>query len=668
MGYPTKNINPMNYIDTFGVKYARGSMGERRIKASVVAVSILIILGTLSVIIAFNLETVQEYFEGVKDYFDGDSKTDDDPNKKNEPDSPHQTPEDGTPISQALNRLLSSSSSRKISDKTTVVSSDSEFYPLIGTPIATNYNEHLKNPKPLLVSGPAASSFLEIYNSSDIITLGNVGGISGKYNYKGNEKSVSLDAAVNIWSNSNGALIISENSIGYELGVAATPLAAYLNIPVIVTNTMDESVKSTLSRLGVSYTLVCGSFSSYGETYYLTTLEDIYRLTIDFLSARFNGVSYITLINSEDVHSNYGISEISSLAPYLSSSRSGMVLNCPQSRMESGAFEQSEENIAKAANNLNLDIKKKQNELFQLLDEHGFYDNYLYNNPYFAILGDPYSIPFYYFENPNPSTSSGADDKWVATDDLYADIDEDPHYVELALGRVLALSKSGTSALISRSICYSEYMQQWIATSIMNDAKGSEWRDTAYAGKGDDWNGAMYVMTREYWEEVAYLQNQGYTVHTTQRRATGATVSQDILEYYSSSNMIYVMAHGSADGYQMTDGITASDVKNWEMGPSVQLLTSCSAARTDVPNIQDTISLAFIEVGVNSYIGGSRTESSADSPTLSANAIESMVSSDESVGIACRNAKNLFMESDSNYEHSAMRVLYGEPAFDPFQP
>lgn len=644
-------------------------MGERRIKSSVVVVSTLIILGTLATIVALNLETVQEYYDGFVDFFEEDSRTyNDDPDKKNDPDSPQQTPDGGTPISQAQNRLLSSSSSRKISGKTTVVSSDSEFYSLIGTPIATNYNGYNKDPKPLLVSGSAAVSFLEIYNSSDIITLGNVGGISGKYNYFGNEKSVSLEAAVNIWSHSNGALIIGDNSIGYELGIAATPLAAYLNIPVIITNTMDDSVKSTLSKLGVSYTLVCGTMVSYGETYFLSTLEDVYRITLDFLSARFNGVSYITLVNSEDVYSSYGISEISSLAPYLSSSRGGMVLNCPQSRMESGAFEQSEENIANAANNLNSDIKVKQNELFELLDDRGLYEDYIYNNPYFAILGDPYSIPFYYFENPNPSTSSGSDDKWVATDDFYADIDEDPHYVELALGRVLALSKSGTSAMISRSICYNEYMEQWIATSIMNDAKGSEWRETAYAGKGDDWNGAMYVMTREYWEEVGYLKNHGYTVHTTQRRATGATVSQDILEYYTSSNMIYVMAHGSADGYQMTDGITASDVKNWEMGPSVQLLTSCSAARIDVPNIQNTISLAFIEVGVNSYIGGSRTESSADSPKLSSNAIESMVSSDETVGIACRNAKNLFMESDSNYEHSAMRVLYGEPAFDPYQP
>jgi hypothetical protein len=211
-------------------------------------------------------------------------------------------------------------------------------------------------------------------------------------------------------------------------------------------------------------------------------------------------------------------------------------------------------------------------------------------------------------------------------------------------------------------------MQGWEATSRMNDAKDCEWKDTAYAAKGDDWNGAMYAMTRDYWEEVNYLKNHGYSVHTTQRRATGSTVSQDIMEYYSSSSMIYVIAHGSDDSYQNFDSITASEVKNWDMGPSVQLLTSCSAARIDVPNIHNTISLAFIEVGVNSYIGGSRTESSADSPTLTGNAIQEMVSNDETAGIACRNAKNKFMGSNINHEHASMRVLYGEPAFNPYQP
>ena len=127
------------------------------------------------------------------------------------------------------------------------------------------------------------------------------------------------------------------------------------------------------------------------------------------------------------------------------------------------------------------------------------------------------------------------------------------------------------------------------------------------------------------------------------------------------------MAHGSSDSYQLVDSVDSSDVRNWDMGPSVQVLTSCSVARIDVSDIENTISLTFIEVGVNAFIGGTRTES-GDSCTLSANAIELMVSFDEPVGIACRDAKNQFNDVDTSYEHSAMRVLYGEPAFDPYQP
>ena len=142
-----------------------------------------------------------------------------------------------------------------------------------------------------------------------------------------------------------------------------------------------------------------------------------------------------------------------------------------------------------------------------------------------------------------------------------------------------------------------------------------------------------------------------------------------ILEYYSSSSLIYVLAHGSPESYQLTDSVDSSDVRNWDLGPSVQVLTSCSAARTDVSNIEETISLAFIEVGENAFIGGTRTESSGASPTLSAYFIESIVSSDETVGISHRDAKNRFTgESESKYDDSAIRILYGDPAFNPYQP
>jgi hypothetical protein len=638
-------------------------MDSKGTKIMVIIVTIIVIIAGVGVLILFNLEKVQEIYKGLVD-----NESDDDSGDANDQNGSGQSG-DIKPINQALNRLLSSSSTRSIESLTTVISSNSEFFPLIGAPIAISYQGTTKKASPLLIYGEATLRFLEVYNTSGIITIGSVGGLNCDFPIKGNTKEASLEAAKLIWSNSDGALIIENNKEGYKTGVAATILASYVNIPVIITNTMDSSVVNTLKALGVDYTLVCGNTDGYGETYRFSTLEEVYDLGLEFLKARFNKISYITLINSEDVYSTYGIAKISCLAPYLSSFHGGLVLNSPMQRLPSDIFGQSNENIANTANEMNLCIKTEFDNLLDKLKKIEMYSKYIEQSPHLAILGDPYSIPFYYFENPDPSIYSSADDTWIATDDFYADLDDHPQEVELSVGRVLALTQGGVSALISRTVIYNQYMECWKADSRVSDIKNAEWKSTAYVAKGDDWNGALWFSTSDYWNEVYYLQNQGYTVYKTQRRATGATASQEVLHYYSSSSLIYVMAHGSPDSYQMTDSVDSREVSNWDMGPSVQILTSCSAARTDVSDIENTISLTFIEVGVNAYIGGTRTENAGASPTLSAYAIESMVSSDETVGIACRDAKNQYMGGgEDNYEESAIRVLYGDPAFNPYQP
>ena len=106
------------------------------------------------------------------------------------------------------------------------------------------------------------------------------------------------------------------------------------------------------------------------------------------------------------------------------------------------------------------------------------------------------------------------------------------------------------------------------------------------------------------------------------------------------------------------------------MGPSVLILTSCSAARIDIGDITTTISLNFIDSGVNAYFGGMRTEYTGPSPYMGMDIMESLVSEDLSVGIANRDAKNLFMENydQTEYYHSGIRQVYADPAFNPYEP
>ncbi|MEW6069350.1 MAG: C25 family cysteine peptidase, partial [Candidatus Thermoplasmatota archaeon] len=267
--------------------------------------------------------------------------------------------------------------------------------------------------------------------------------------------------------------------------------------------------------------------------------------------------------------------------------------------------------------------------------------------------------------------------KWIATDDYYADLDENNFTVELATGRPIALTLSSTSCLISRSLCYDRYKENYNkgpgATTTNNLAR-TEWKSAGYVGSGDDWNGAIWIMRDEHAQAHGYLIMNDYFVYTTKRRLSGEHVAQDTLKLYTSSSMIYVMAHGSPNGYNMVDSIEGEDVQEWGLlGPSVLILISCSAGRTDVDDIQKTISLSFMSVGTNAYMGGTRTEWTEGSPEISFYYLKAVVGNDATVGIAFRDAKNYFVKEyvetgKLDYYHAGIKELYGEPAFDPYTP
>ena len=88
---------------------------------------------------------------------------------------------------------------------------------------------------------------------------------------------------------------MSQNKTGYILGVIATPIASYLQIPVIVTDEIDGDVSQVLSDLGVTHTIVCGSdLSGYGKTLRLTNARDIVNATTTILRNNFGSIDYLT--------------------------------------------------------------------------------------------------------------------------------------------------------------------------------------------------------------------------------------------------------------------------------------------------------------------------------------------------------------------------------------
>jgi len=198
------------------------------------------------------------------------------------------------PLGQAtMADLIASTSEREAPQSELVVASDSSpFYALLSTPLAIYYEGSSKKVVPLLVAGdnesnkqddPTSKSlgrFITSYGKSSAMVIGNIGGagekmgISASQQYPGNPKEASLSAAKEQWKSSDGAILVKDDQNGYSMAVPLAPAAAYLNIPIIVTDKVDSKVKSVLDNLGVKYTLICGDLKGYKKVWHFKTPEE----------------------------------------------------------------------------------------------------------------------------------------------------------------------------------------------------------------------------------------------------------------------------------------------------------------------------------------------------------------------------------------------------------
>ncbi|MCG2825816.1 MAG: hypothetical protein L6265_04390, partial [Thermoplasmatales archaeon] len=223
-----------------------------------------------------------------------------------------------------LSDVLNSKSVRKIENMPTIVSHESPYYTLIGTPVALYYDGTTQKASPLLVVNPADSSrgvirFMNQYNNPSVVTIGYVPStlssderewesptsvtLDVTKSFEGSAKGVSLDVAKYFWKSSDGVVLIKNNQDGYNQAVVAVTLASYVNIPVIVTNSVDEDVAKTLESLGVKYSLVCGDMKGYKLTKHFNSVEEIQDWTISVVRQRLgDNVNYITMANPMDAY------------------------------------------------------------------------------------------------------------------------------------------------------------------------------------------------------------------------------------------------------------------------------------------------------------------------------------------------------------------------------
>jgi hypothetical protein len=174
----------------------------------------------------------------------------------------------------------------------------SPFYALIATPLALHYLENKLEIIPLYLKDLNKPSNAILRAERMIGLFSDL--IIGEH-YKESLKEVSLRIAERFWEKTTGVLIVEESQKGYNLGVAATPIASYLGIPIIVTDKIDGNVRNVLNRLGVTTSLVCGELDGYGKTLKFNCADEILNASIEIVKKKFGKVKYITLCNPLDI-------------------------------------------------------------------------------------------------------------------------------------------------------------------------------------------------------------------------------------------------------------------------------------------------------------------------------------------------------------------------------
>ncbi|MFH1101949.1 MAG: C25 family cysteine peptidase [Methanobacteriota archaeon] len=177
------------------------------------------------------------------------------------------------------------------------ISDSSPFYALIATPLAVHYDRNnTQEIIPLYITNMSNPSRAVTRAMSQIAKP-----VDCVIDDSKTPKEWSIAIAKEYWSQSDAALIIEDTEEGYTLGVFATPLASYLSIPVLITDSLDAEIQEVLSQLDVKITMVCGEhLSGYGSWIHFTSIDDVVNTSIYLTQNKFGSINYVTITNPID--------------------------------------------------------------------------------------------------------------------------------------------------------------------------------------------------------------------------------------------------------------------------------------------------------------------------------------------------------------------------------
>lgn len=327
----------------------------------------------------------------------------------------------------------------------------------------------------------------------------------------------------------------------------------------------------------------------------------------------------------------------------------------------------------------NESINSTIHRAIEVLDNNGMKVEYI------CMVGDAYSLPFIY------AHIKQLGKEICPTDNVYADLDNDPFTIEIAIGRVIAKTLADMSFYMERVFNYKDYLEIEKAPNPPNRATiGNDWNNNGltycataaeFAGEGD-----LYVNEQLYEGDFNTQDDspKGHTGYVT------TTVSSELLTFdFARANFILMDAdHGNP--YRIAN-FYGYELK--PMHPGVFFAVSCSLGRIDLRGYgeEDTrypdeewgykkaVAYCMMENGLNCYVGSLRTAWGTFSTIAHREAapgpcsffVEELVHNDESVGKALMNAKNSLINEARNNVNKCTSWEYecfGDPAFNPYEP
>ncbi len=330
---------------------------------------------------------------------------------------------------------------------------------------------------------------------------------------------------------------------------------------------------------------------------------------------------------------------ISKLAPYLASYHDGMVLSV-RNEITTPAYEGIAGGTAGGAWN-NVAIQKYVNG--QVNKTVGRIESHVGKDvKWVAVVGDTNMIPMYYY---NGSMA----DEYVG----FGIPSDNPYFLNftVAAGRVLAMDDVDTSLLMSRSLFY-------------NDICHGDWMKNFTFIFGEGFGETAGIFHQIPYSKVASQYGFSTRIFGDLRN------SRPMLEKLNAFDANYIEYEGHGDWYWMFSNIyginsyvkevDASHAKHFTMHPSVVLSAACLMGRIDGIPLEENIGMAFIHAGAGAFIGATReTGQEAELEIIE----DSLIKNNTSIGEALLKSK-LVDKPPTEYA----RVLYGDPAFNPYEP